>query len=464
MRHIVRAMFLFFCLLVLTIPRSLAQDIPMRVQEPELKKKGLSEAEQAAEEAEKRAGLDSEADVTYEQVMEHPDDISLNYRYALSQVRKGNLRSAAATLERILMVDPELPKVRLVYAVVLFRLDNLDDAERELQVLKPQKMPPKLRREIEDYLAQIHHRRRRTHLDILVGAGLDFDDNRNAAPASGQRLFFDTPITLNSNSTRKSDVAKTMLGSLALKHTLGYQAGHMLFLDYNYYRAEQTNQRIFNLQNHSADAGFTYRGWADITPSFEFNHLLLTQTTYLRSRGGRLRIERKVIPRFGTFLESAYTRQEYNRTLVVVTGDERTGDKWEGTGGVNYVLTPTMGILASYTHINQGAAQKFDAYQRESFTLSHSWLLGKGQFLLSTAIINIDRYEQPELVVSKNNRKDNTYRARATYGVPLGFASKSLQNLIWLFTYEYYHADSSLLNYSYSNDKVSTLLTYKWEL
>ncbi len=454
---------LFFILPLFFAPRVLAQDIPARVQEPELNRKGLTTAEQAAEEAEKRTGMEAGSDVTYEQVMGHPDDVDLNYRYALSQVRKGNLRSAAATLERILMLNPNRSKIRLIYAVVLFRLDNLDDAERELNTLKSQKMPETLRAELNEYLRQIHQRRRTTHFNALFGAGFDYDDNRNAAPALGQRLFFDTPITLTSNSTRKSDTAKTMLVSLGVKHDLGFQAGHLLFADYSYYRAEQTNQRILNLQNHAVDAGMVYKaGWANFTPSLEFNHLLLTQTTYMRSRTARLRIERKLTPRFGPFLETAYTRQEYNRTLIVVTGDERTGDKIEGTGGASYVITPTMNLFGSYTHINQGAVAKFDAYRRESFTLGHSWLLGRGQFLLSSAIANIDRYEQPELAVSKKSRRDNTYRARITYGIPLDFITKSLKGMNWTFTYEYYHALSNLRNYSYSNNKLSTLLTYKW--
>lgn len=456
---------LILVLSVFLAPRLSAEDIPARVQESELQKKELGEAERAAQEAKKRTALEAGADVTYEQVLDRPDDVDLNYRYALAQVRRGNLRSAAATLERILMVNPDLPKVRLVYAVVLFRLDNLDDAQRQLDALQPQAMPDSLRAELNEYVRQIRRRRRATHFNALVGAGFDYDDNRNAAPASGRRLFFDTPITLNSDSTRKSDTAKTMLASVGVKRDLGFQAGHLAFADYSYYRAEQTHQRILNLQNHAADVGAVYKaGWADVTPTLEFDHLLLTQTTYLRSRAARLRLERKFTPRFAGFAETAYTRQEYNRTLVVVSGDERTGDKIEGTGGAGYALTPTMNLSGSYTHVEQGAAAKFDAYRRESVMVSHSWLLGRGQFLLSAVIVNSDRYRQAEAAVSQSNRRDYAQRARVTYGAPLSLIAKPLGDMVWTLTYEYYHALSNLPNYSYSNNKLSTLLTYKWEI
>ena len=71
-------------------------------------------------------------DVTFEQVLADPDNIDLNFRYAETQIRKGDVRGASATLERILLIEPDLPRVRLLYAIVQFRLENLAEAEREL--------------------------------------------------------------------------------------------------------------------------------------------------------------------------------------------------------------------------------------------------------------------------------------------------------------------------------------------
>jgi len=443
-----------------------AQDLPTRVEEPGLKTKDTSRATKAAQESEKRSEVGEGPDVAYEQVLARPDDIELNFQYARTQVRKGNLRSAVTSLERILMVKPDLPKVRLTYAIVLFRLDNAADAERELIRLRSEKMPVALRAEVEDYIAQLRRRRRRTHISALLGTGIDYDDNRNAAPATGKRLFFDTPVTLLSNSTRKGDVAKMMLASLGLRHDLGYQAGHLVMADYSYYRAEQTNVKLLNLQNHAADVGGLYRApWGDLTATFEFDHLLLAQTTYLRSRGGRVRFDRKLTPRLGLFLETAYTRQEYSKTPFVPNGDDRTGDKYDGAFGGSYVLTPTMSLMAGYTHTNQGAVAKFFAYSRESLNLTHTWLLGRGQFLLTSAFINFDRYEQPDVTVSKKYRHDNTYRGRVTYGVPLALLHPRLSDFVFTVGYEYYHALSrDIPNYAYSNNKLSSLLTFKWEL
>ena len=219
-------------LAVLAAPALLAQDAPPevrnrdieeRIREHGRRKVQQSEIEKAAEEQKKRQISESDGGVTYEQVMAAPDDIELNYRYALSQVAQGRLQAAATTLERMLMVKKDLPKVKLFYGIVLFRLDSLVDAERVLTELKKEEMPDSLRAEVNDYISQIHSRRRKGRLSVLLGAGLDYDDNRNSGPSTGRRLFLDTPIVLFTG-TRTSDISMTMMANIDGSYDLGFQA------------------------------------------------------------------------------------------------------------------------------------------------------------------------------------------------------------------------------------------------
>ncbi|MBI5883660.1 MAG: hypothetical protein HZB91_11220 [Elusimicrobia bacterium] len=83
------------------------QDIGRQTAEPEQRKQVVSEVDQASEETRKRQLGQAGSEVTYEQVMADPDNIELNYRYALSRVGRGDLRAAASTLERILLVKSD---------------------------------------------------------------------------------------------------------------------------------------------------------------------------------------------------------------------------------------------------------------------------------------------------------------------------------------------------------------------
>ena len=71
------------------------------------------------------APMTAQAEITYEQILAAPDDSKLNLAYA---------RQAAA-LERLLLARPNWDSVRLFYGFVLYRLDDMTGAKRELRAL-----------------------------------------------------------------------------------------------------------------------------------------------------------------------------------------------------------------------------------------------------------------------------------------------------------------------------------------
>ena len=80
--------------------------------------------------------------ITFEDVYAAPDNAVLNLAYANQEISKGDLLSAANALERLLLSQPNLDSVRLLYAKVLFMLDDKAAAARELDVLKGRSLSP----------------------------------------------------------------------------------------------------------------------------------------------------------------------------------------------------------------------------------------------------------------------------------------------------------------------------------
>lgn len=74
--------------------------------------------------------------ITFDDVYASPDNAALNLAFANQQISKGDLLSAANTLERLLLSHPNRDSVRLLYAKVLFMLDDKNGAKRELTLLK----------------------------------------------------------------------------------------------------------------------------------------------------------------------------------------------------------------------------------------------------------------------------------------------------------------------------------------
>ncbi|MBI5622366.1 MAG: tetratricopeptide repeat protein [Elusimicrobia bacterium] len=445
-------------------PAREVQDIERQTSEPRQRRQAQDEIDQAVEENRRRQVGEKVPEVTYEQVMADPDNIELNYRYALTRVGKGDLRAAASTLERILLVKPDLPKVKLLYAVILFRLDNLSEAERLLVELRKEEMPGSLRAEIEDYIGQIRSRRRRAHMSVLVGAGMDYDENKNAAPSTGRRLFLDTPVVLFTG-TRESDISAVMMANLDADYDLGFQAGHKVFGGLSYYRSEQADMSNLNLQVFGADLGLGIKGgWGEFTPSVGFTHLLLAQTTYMRGHSVKGRFDRKLGKALSAYLNLGYDRQEFTRTQVVPSGPQRTGDKFNLGAGLTVGLAPAHKLSLSFEHTRTGALEPFNSFDREAITLGHTWLLGKGQFLLASGTVSFDRYDRAERVISQRIRMDDTVRARATYGLPMSMLWKPMKGFTWTASYEYFQSFANIESYGYTNNKFSTMMTYKWDL
>lgn len=447
------------------LPGAFAQDVAPRREDLEQRRRAEEQIRKAAEAAGKAALKEPLEEVTYQDVMKDPDNIELNFRYGRSLVAKGELLKAAGTLERVLMVNPELSRVRLFYASVLFRLDNLDDAERELKTLKKQKLTDTMSAELEGYLTQIKQRRRKTRLRLSLAAGFDFDENRNSAPSSGERLLGDVPTILDQASTRRNDTSETMNAGLDISHDLGYMAGHSLFASLSYYRSEQLHLRTLNLQSYNWSAGGTFKSaLVDVTPEMSFGHLVLAETTYQRSHGPSLRLDKKLGETVTVYGAVAYERQDYARTRVVPTADEKTGDQHSGGAGFTLAVARGLSLAGSFTHTFQGAREAYNTYRREAWNLSLTKVLARGRFAQVSFTPQLDFYDSAELALSRKIRQDNTYRCRLTYGTPLGFIADPLNSLLLTLSYEYFHSLSNLPNNAYTNNKLSSGLSYRLDL
>ncbi|MBI3564606.1 MAG: hypothetical protein HY079_05345, partial [Elusimicrobia bacterium] len=143
---------------------------------------------------------------------------------------------------------------------------------------------------------------------------------------------------------------------------------------------------------------------------------------------------------------------------------DRTGIQFDMTAGASRILTPANKLTASYTHGMKHASQAFWAYSREAVDLSDLWLTGKGTFVMTSGGLRYDHYSRPDPSVSAKTRRDTIWRLALTGGAPLGLVHPYLKDVLATLNYEYYQATSNLVNYAYTNNKISALLTWRWEV
>jgi hypothetical protein len=426
--------------------------------------------ETTAEQSKKEEGLEKVREVTYQDILKSPDDLKLNFEYAQSQVKQNNLLGAATTLERILLINPNLHKVRLFYAVVLFRLDNWTESKRELETLQKQKLPADMREEVDTYLKRIKRRLRRTKLSLRQSLGYEIDTNRNASPSSKRRLFANIPLDVSGSGVRTRDTSFLNVTQAEVRHDLGFQAGHEVFGSFTHFQQEQTMLDSLDLRSFQYEFGSVLKSkWGQLTPQFYANNIFLSRETFLRTQGGALQYDHSFRNRIHVFSDIKVERQDFSGISENPTARQRKGRYTELENGFDVVLHPRVQYGASLVYGNKSAEEEFNAYQRLQIRQSVTTLLWKGQFIINAVDLGRDRYDEPDTAIANQIRRDNTLRYRATYGVPLEtlyigkLLPSFLRGIVLTFSYEYFRSHSNITNYTYRNNKFQGMLTKKWE-
>jgi hypothetical protein len=389
------------------------------------------------------------------------------------------VRGAAGTLERILLVTPDLPQVRLTYAIVLYRLDSIDEAEREFKTLKKLKMADSLRAEIDRFLAAIKQRRQKTKYRVQVSFGLKRDSNVNAAPRSGSILAAGLKFQPIGRAQKQPDFALRGYVLGEVRQDLGRQARDEFFASASYYHDEQFAIDPQDLQ--SGDASFGLKLLFEnfvFTPKISYANLRLSREKFFSGYSAELRFDRRnVLPAWGIhghFLGRG-TRENFHQIFESAAGLQRTGFRWEWEAGLNKQFTPQHKVeaAAKFTRLLPQSFAPND-YRGYKVGLRHTWALGEGQFLLSNASYEAKLYKINDPAVTPfQKRHDNLVRLSVTYGAPLGFVMDKigigdnayfgpLRDVTWTMTGELVEQASNIENFSYSNRRAQMMFTRTW--
>ena len=72
-----------------------------------------------------KAQMRKDFEQSFQQMLKDPADVDITMRYAKLAVGLGNYEAAIPPLERILIFNPNLPKIKLELGVLYYRLDSM---------------------------------------------------------------------------------------------------------------------------------------------------------------------------------------------------------------------------------------------------------------------------------------------------------------------------------------------------
>ena len=219
------------------------------------------------------SALSSEKNITYMQILQKPNDLDLNLKYAQQQGKMGNFKQTISTLERLTMIYPDNVEIKLYLLSVLVQVDSPEKANTIIEEMKlrrdldPEDLETLV--EIEEELKDREPSLWNITADLSFGAL--YTDNVNSV--SKTRLQSESDSVVGFNSAKYD---RTLSGGLGLSATRPIGEESSLLLNVSHSSSEQHAETDDDFQSYGFTLGFdTTLGNQSLSP-----YLMLSKSDY----------------------------------------------------------------------------------------------------------------------------------------------------------------------------------------
>ncbi len=181
---------------------------------------GRAAAETAA--GEDTASLQTQKDALFQRMLQDPANLDVAFAYADVSTRLGDYEAAVSALERMLLFNPDLPRVRLELGALYFRMGSFGLARDYFDRAAAANPPPEVRARVDQYLADIEKAESRHRLSGYLLFGGQYQTNANVA-GSSTILSPIGPVLLNNQFTKQPSGSIFGSGSVVYSYDLQTQ-------------------------------------------------------------------------------------------------------------------------------------------------------------------------------------------------------------------------------------------------
>jgi tetratricopeptide (TPR) repeat protein len=404
-------------------------------------------------------------------MLRDPANLDKTLKYAELAMKVGDFEAAITALERMLLFDPDLPRVRLELGVLYFRLGSYAIAKTYLtRALEAPDVPADVRSRVEVYLAEIDKRLSPHQVAGSVYGGWRYQTNANSGPSSPAITLFGLPAALSTDSTRRSDHNIFLSGNVRYTYDAQAQNGEVVEATGTAYLARQFNQQQLNLLFLEATVGprapfmVDYVDNLSIHPYLVADFVGLEDSRYFAAGGMGLQLTKVWTEQLVTDLGFELKDKNYRNNARRPFAEQQDGTEREVKIGGRYLVTPDDVLSATGSVKWEGA--KNDIYSNREWlgqlgltkTYDAPFDLGADRWVSS---INLSyafrRYDAFDATIDPRNRRvDHEKRINFLTAVPVTKDFSIILNAQRTIN------ESSLLIYTYNNTSVSLGTSWKF--
>ena len=286
--------------------------------------------------------------------MRKPADLDALFAFATIATRTGDYEGAISALERMLLVNPDLPRVRLELAVLYYRLGSFEISRTYLEtVLATQNISPELRARAEQYLAEVEKRNSRSRFVGEVFGGVRYQSNANLGPPTSSVRLFGQTANLNQSATGTADWGAVSSGYVRHIYDLETQDKAALETQLTGYvnRQFQLSQANVSILDLSSGPRFqAFQGiFEDVTikPLGLLGYIWVNDVPYYGSYGSGVEVGALLSNKLRNTSNVVYRRLMYQDSWYLPFNSDYTGNEYSANTTFQYALTDIVALFAN---------------------------------------------------------------------------------------------------------------------
>jgi hypothetical protein len=170
-----------------------------------------------------RAPLEAKKAALFDQMLKDPSNLDVTFAYADVAAQLGDNEGAVAALERMLLFNPNLPRVDLELGVLYFRMGSFEAAQDYFDKAKSFNPPQEVLDRVNEYLAKIHTAEQTSQFSGYVFMGTRYQTDANIAPSASMIQSPIGDVLLSSRFVKSHDFDFFLTGSVLYSYDLGDQ-------------------------------------------------------------------------------------------------------------------------------------------------------------------------------------------------------------------------------------------------
>ncbi len=307
-----------------------------------------------------------------------PANLDVLFKFASLASKTGDLEGAVSALERMLLINGDLPRVRLELGVLYFRLGSYEVARTYLEsALKSPNLPADVRARAEQFMAQVRNQQKTSQFSGEAFFGWRYQSNANLGPTTSNVQLFGQVANLNQSSLGQPDWGVVSSVQLRHRYDLGRQDNSAIETQLSAYANRQFSVGTADVSLLDLTSGPRFQVfngiYEDVTlkPFATLGVIWVNDTVYYPSYGAGVEETALLSDRLRNTSIFVFRKHDNQNTWYLPTNTQYRGMEYSASSSFQFQLSPMVSLFAPL------GAQRFEAEQ-VTWQSYRVWSIGGG--------------------------------------------------------------------------------------